>query len=207
MLYLMLLYPISFYLDLVYILLHCILYCSISIMSSLPPSILLFSPLRLLFLLYLPFLSDTQSPSFSSPRTLVHPSPIPLMTYTRKETIPKDKNSSSKLRNQLGLKSYKVQELERNFNYLVTGDRIKQYETSVLASYASYGLPDKKQVRTCECTSHLQIRLPVLVMVTGCMVNSTILFQYHCIPVLCCVILCCAVLCCAVYCCRCLSAA
>jgi hypothetical protein len=139
---------ISFYLNLVYsIPLHCIPYCSNSILPSLPPSFLLFYPLRLLFLSYVPFLSDTPSPSFSSPLALVHAFPIPLVSYTRKETIPKDKNSSSKLRNQQGLKSYKVQELEKNFNYLVTGDRIKQYETSVLASYAAYGLPDKKQVR------------------------------------------------------------
>jgi hypothetical protein len=122
-----------------------------------------------------PSLLPFRRPSFSFPflsfillfsLSVVHPSLLPfcrssfsspLLSFIRKDAAPKDKNSSSKLRNLQGLKSFKIQELEKNFNYLVTGDRIKQYETSVLASYASYGMPGKNQVRTCERTLYFHV--------------------------------------------------
>ena len=166
--------------------------------------------------------SHPSSLSFSSHvyfTALPHPSFSPsflslgvlhLLSFIRKGTsTPKDKNSSVRFRNQQGLRSCKVQETERQYSYLVTGDRIKQYEASVLASYAVYEMSDKKQVRTCRQTLHLYgrmdpVRLNVLLRASGCMTNDSMMlfhdsaFTSYVLTSLCCAVVWCGVICYAV---------
>lgn len=173
-----------------------------------PPRSVEFSPFILIVFLASVFYCSPSSlpPSFLPsflPLALLH-----LLSFIRKGTsTPKDKNSSVRFRNQQGLRSCKVQETERQYSYLVTGDRIKQYEASVLASYAVYGMSDKKQVRTCRQTLHLYgwmdpVRLSVLLRATGSMTNDSMMLFYdsaftsYVLTLLCCAV----VLCCVVWC-------
>lgn len=176
-----------------------------------PPRSVEFSPFILIAFLASVFYCSPSSlpPSFLLPLALLH-----LLSFIRKGTsTPKDKNSSVRFRNQQGLRSCKVHETERQYSYLVTGDRIKQYEASVLASYAVYEMSDKKQVRTCRQTLHLYGRMDpvsVLLRATGCMTNDPMMLFYdsaftsYVLTLLCCavVLLCCVVwfdlLCCDV---------